>query len=177
MNWLVDAIIAFAKRTPYFDLPGYMNRWWVVKPRRWLSFSIRVHQILRSDLDRHIHDHPWSYVTIILRGGYYEVTAISEREFWARAFVGGASFEEGGSYYLRKWYGPGSILFRRAQHAHKLIIPDGTTCWTLFMMGPYSQGWGFYTPEGKVPWREYLPDEAAAVDAAIGKHYTHKGVA
>jgi len=33
---------------------------------------IYLHHILRSDKDRHLHDHPWDYSSIILKGGYFE---------------------------------------------------------------------------------------------------------
>ena len=63
------AIIAYALRTPYFDLRGYMRRWWVKKPRRHdasaaeegrrdTSWGARVHNPLRSDAGRDLHDHP-----------------------------------------------------------------------------------------------------------------------
>jgi hypothetical protein len=51
---LVDRIIARAMRDPYFDIVGtdgstYMRRFWLMRPRKWLPISIRVHHILRSD--------------------------------------------------------------------------------------------------------------------------------
>ena len=120
-------------RRPYWHLDGYMNRWWIRKHRPGGWWSARIHQILRSDLDRHQHDHPWPYITIILAGGYWE-----ERPDWAM-----------------KWHGPGSILIRKATDRHRLIVPDGATCWTLFIMGKWRQTWGFYTEAGKVPYTEY----------------------
>lgn len=35
-------------------------------------FSIKLHWILRPDPDRDLHDHPWSFVSFVLRGGYEE---------------------------------------------------------------------------------------------------------
>lgn len=34
------------------------------------SFNIYIHHILKSDADKHPHEHPWSFVTIPLIGGY-----------------------------------------------------------------------------------------------------------
>lgn len=164
---LVDWIIRFARRTPFFHLEGYMERWWFVRPCWWFPSGVRVHHILRSDNDRCLHDHPWPYMTIILRGGYYELTdAVYSR--W-----------DGVEHaMLAKWYGPGSILFRRSTHKHRLILPANKTAWTLFFMGPYQQGWGFYTPEGKVPWREYLNgDYVANAEAKLAQHYPAERVA
>jgi hypothetical protein len=152
MEALSNLIIKFAKRTPYFHLEGYMNRWWLLKPRKWLPISARVHEIIRSDDDRALHDHPWSYVSIILRGGYWEHTPDGKR----------------------KYYGAGSILYRPYTSIHRLEIPEGTTATTLFIMGPYKQGWGFHTPEGKIPWREYIGEEAAQeAEQELKQHYAH----
>lgn len=35
-------------------------------------FRIYVHQILKADEDAHEHDHPWSFLSLILKGGYIE---------------------------------------------------------------------------------------------------------
>ena len=77
-------LIERAKRTPYFHLDGYMNRWWLFnryseigKPDRankafsWLP-AVRIHQILRKDNAEHLHDHPCDARTIILDGWYRE---------------------------------------------------------------------------------------------------------
>jgi hypothetical protein len=197
-TWLADRIIARAQRTPYFHLDGYMNRWWLfrigrgpvdysghVMPR-WLGG--RVHQILRSDSDRHSHCHPWPYLTIILRGGYWE-----EREFppgvdrWKAACraAGWASEvkrhwlygDNGAGYVYRttRWHGPGSILFRRSSDRHRLILrseypsmqygtaPVELPAWTLFVTGPKRKSWFFYTADGPIPWRQYEQWKAGKV--------------
>lgn len=145
---IVDGIIARAKRTPYFPLPGYMERYWLLKPRWWtLGCGVRVHHILRSDADRVLHDHPWPFVTIILRGGYLEARPVLKKcPSWI-------VLEPTAS----RWHGPGSVLVRCARARHRLVIPITRTAWTLFLMGPKVQTWGFYTSEGKVRWDEYLP--------------------
>lgn len=70
LDWLIDLIINRAKRTPYFHLEGYMERYWLIKPnpKRWFfkDFSIRIHRILRSDTDDCFHDHPWASMSIII---------------------------------------------------------------------------------------------------------------
>lgn len=149
---LVDALIARAMRTPFFHLPGYMERYWLVKPRWWtLGCSVRVHHILRSDLDRALHDHPWPFVTVILRGCYSEERPLLEAPpLWTAH-----------EPTLSRWYGPGSILVRRATSRHRLTLPRHATVWTLFIMGPRRQSWGFYTREGKVHWSDYLPSAEA----------------
>lgn len=174
---MVSWLIRRAQRTPYFHLPGYMERWWLVpyrealeytvftdrpcalpgnfkttagtgpvswrRPIAWLlqrlDVAVRVHHILRSDAGRDPHDHPWPFVTIVLRGGYWE-----------------HRFDAFGSFTGRKWHGPGSVLFRRARDLHLLELPTGKTAWTLFITGRKQQTWGF-KPEGapKIPHWQY----------------------
>lgn len=133
----VDDLIAKAKLTPYEHLPGYMNRYWLTKPPGEGDCAARIHEILRSDNDRHLHDHPWDYTTIILRNGYFE------------------DHYKDGELVRSGFYGPGTVLQRKAGDAHRLVLPYGPV-WTLFIMGPWQQVWGFLTPGGKIPWSEYL---------------------
>jgi hypothetical protein len=131
---LVDAVIERARQTPHSHLPGYMERYWLIHYRNPLGLALRVHHILRSD-ERDFHNHPWSYLTLILRGGYFEVTP--ERR-------DGAVVGE-----RRRWYGPGSLLWRRAGWYHRLEIPPGQTAWTLFGTGRMRRHWAFLEPDGR----------------------------
>ncbi len=149
-NWIIKRSL----KTPYIHLAGYMERYWVFNSYEGETYkkyglfrrlpSARVHRILRSDDDRVFHDHPWSYLTIILKGGYWEVRP---------------QFDKSGIYIRddRRWHGPGSVLFRSAKSWHRLELPEGQTAWTLFITGRYQQGWGFLTsPSFKTPYRAYL---------------------
>lgn len=166
-NWLIDALIRRAMRSPYSHIDDYMARYWLVpyrdpdagvgcgpvsffrRPIAWLiqrfGIAVRIHHIKRSDDDRAFHDHPWWYVTCILRGGYREVTPCYESGMYL------------GPVY--KWIGEGRVLFRRAESWHRLEISDPLkeTAWTLFITGPKRQSWGFLVePNHKIYWREYL---------------------
>lgn len=146
-NWL----IARAKRTPYFHLLGYMNRWWLIPYNRFFP-AVRVHEILRSDLGRDFHDHPWAYASVILKGGYWEVKPV----------YGPSNIYLGET---RKWYGPGSVIFRKAQSWHRLELPEGQVATTLFITGRYVQRWGFLIFRGyKVDYRDYLQIEPTGSD-------------
>ncbi len=94
--------------------------------------SVKLHVFLRSDVDRHLHDHPWNFATFVLWRGYFEET------------------DSG-----RTWYGPGSFLYRRAGHRHRVILADGRPSWTLFFSGPYRREWGFWTECGWQQWATY----------------------
>lgn len=173
---IADWLIAKAKETPYVHLDGYMERYWLIptkdagsagsagcytakwyrNPLVWfcqlLGVSVRVHHILSSDKGRDFHDHPWPFVTIILKGGYFEYRPVYDRS----GLYKGAGVQ---------WHGAGSILYRPAKAWHRLTLRNDffgwgegdDSTWTLFIMGPYQQKWGFLTkPDAKQYYREYL---------------------
>ncbi len=166
-NWLVNRIIARAQRTPYIHLDGYMNRWWLVPYNR-TGYAARVHEILSSDRERDLHDHPWPYISVVLRGGYFEHTL---REVPGRA-----------SIPVRRWYGPGSVLVRPANSFHRLELwkrPDGTEepCTTLFITGRKRRGtdpahscWGFLVGDVYVPADVYLGEAYIHTDYSGSRH-------
>lgn len=162
-KFIATAIIARAQRTPYFDLHGYMQRWWVKKPRghdasaaengrRDTSWGARVHRTFRSDAGRDLHDHPWWNVSIVLRGGYWEIMPTDQCQPARLDSRPETTLLRG---YRRVWRGPGSIVFRRATDRHRLEIPVGGEAWSLFIMGPWKRNWGFHTRRGWVMWRDY----------------------
>ena len=98
----------------YHKAEPFMVRYYLLfrKRPKWFPFNILAHQLLKSDLGD-LHDHYWSYITIILRGGYWETT-------------------EKGTF----WRGPGYIGFRKGTDRHSLKIPEGKSTWTLLFVGP-----------------------------------------
>ena len=98
----------------YDKAEPFMVRYYLLfrKRPKWFPFNILIHKILKSDLGD-LHDHYWSYITIILKGGYWETN-------------------ENGTF----WRGPGYIGFRKASDRHSLKIPKGKPAWTLLLAGP-----------------------------------------
>lgn len=142
VSWepITKLLIWYSKREPYLNLDGYMNRNWVFNPydpvtrktRYPIPFSARVHHILRKDLGRHPHDHPWNARTIILRGWYREV--------------------RDGKVFLRK-KGDTATLDANTYHHVEEVSEGGV--FTLFMTGGYQHQWGFLVDGTKVPHNEY----------------------
>ena len=100
---------------PGFDkAEPFMVRYYLLfcKRPRWFPFNIFLHKILKSDLGD-LHDHYWSYLTIILKGGYWET-------------MENATF----------WRGSGYIGFRNSSNKHSLRVSKGKTVWTLIFVGP-----------------------------------------
>lgn len=109
----------------------YMKRWRFVHTRHG---GVRVHNIVRSDQDRELHDHPFLFVSFILKGGYFEHTVDGRRT----------------------WYPPGSVVVRSADTLHRLELKkDGkggeVSAWTFVLRGPDVRQWGFLTDHGWIP--------------------------
>jgi hypothetical protein len=134
-----DAMILLRRKIIYrHDHTPYLWRLTIVKCR---SFSVMLHHFLSSD-DDCLHDHPWPFVSIILRGGYWEFSHRFEQD--------GRLCSDAG-----RWYGPGSVLARRANWAHRIEIDHERPCWTLVITGARWREWGFFTKFGWIHWRRY----------------------
>lgn len=107
-------------------------------------FSIKIHRIFLSD-DDCMHDHPWSFISFILWGGYVEHRP---------ALKGDQGYYEGKHEVVKKLYGAGSILWRKAPSIHKLEVFQTAT--TLVVTFKRTRQWGFYMPHQWVQWFEYI---------------------
>lgn len=155
VGWLFRRAI----KTPYSHIGSadgsdiYMFRFWLFNPypvstaavpgaakrTRWqFPISIRLHCIMRADMDRHLHDHPWNARTFILRGWYDEVRILAT----------------GGLHFAHRHAGDTVALKFGEYHRITEVSPGGV--WTLFVTGKYRGTWGFDVDGTKVPYREYL---------------------
>lgn len=170
---LVTKVLARAYRDPYTHLEGYMLRWWFLRKREWkwlerwprlgylFCLSVRVHNILRSDNDRHAHDHPFWTISVILRGSYWEWMPAKDRRGFKIAATRHSDFFDA-EVLLPVLRSPGDIVVRRSTDRHRLEVEDGPVT-TMFVCGPRTQDWGFYVPNvGKLFWRNYLNDWKSA---------------
>jgi hypothetical protein len=147
------------KRPPDFVIgPAehpYLLRWWIIPRNRF--FNIYLHKMLRDDDDRALHDHPWLNLSIILRGGYKEIT---------RGKDGGlvAKIRRAGAFVLR---------MPTCAHRLELIRLRGgyNYSWSLFITGPVVRTWGFHCPKGWVPWREFVDErDTGQIGRGCGEH-------
>lgn len=131
------------------DDEPYLERYYVfLRDRTWFPFNIFVHKFLKSDPD-HVHDHPWPFVTVILRGGYWEW-----RPLWD------AQGRRQGE--TAQWHGAGSMRWAGATTYHRIELDPDVTCWTLFMPGPKQRDWGFLVKNKWVQWEQYLEQRKTA---------------
>lgn len=150
------ALLRRAFRVPYTHITSadgrevYMERYWLANPYgrtadgeqgparwRWLP-SVRMHWIMREDLDRHLHDHPWNARTLVL-WGWYKEQRIEGEAIRSAGYTGRLLF---GQYHRITEVSPGGVM-------------------TLFITWRKRGTWGFLVDGHKVPWRQYLADEAA----------------
>jgi len=112
------------------DNEPYLERYYIfLKDRKSFPFNLFLHKFLKGDPDD-VHDHPWPYATLILKGGYYE---------WIPQFT-----EDGKlNCEVRKWRGPGHFRICSPNSYHRIELKEGVTAWTLFMPGPQTREWGF----------------------------------
>lgn len=110
----------------------YLTRYYLfLKDRKKFPFNVFLHNFHRSDPDD-LHDHPWPYATLIIKGGYYEWIPCFDRE--------GIIIGE-----RRVWRGPGHFRISGADSYHRIELKAGVDCWTLFVPGPQKREWGFLT--------------------------------
>ena len=129
LNWLDSQ---GRKRIVYdrIDNEPYLERYYLfLKDRVNFPFNIFLHKFLKSDIDD-LHDHPWPYATLIVKGGYYE---------WTPVF--NSKQEKIGE--VCTWRGPGHFRMCKATSYHRIELDPGVECWTLFMPGPQKREWGF----------------------------------
>lgn len=144
MRWLVNLFRREPDRYIGGTIHPYMLRWYVIPRNRW--FNIYLHKIMRDDDDRALHDHPWPSLSIILAGRYREVTPRGSRVHCA-----------------------GRVMLRSSIYRHRLEVGRGV-CWTLFITGPMLRTWGFWCPQGFVPWKEFAnPDNPDEIGRGCGE--------
>lgn len=107
-------------------------------------FGVMLHRIHAPDLDRDPHDHPWPFMSLILRGSY------SER-LWHRPAEIALRSDHPVLRYHPRW----SLKTVRLHQAHKItVVSEGLL--TLVITGRRHGSWRFWTDVGPVDWREYL---------------------
>jgi hypothetical protein len=153
----------------------YLRRWfiWPRKPADLKMVPrLYLHKFYTGDSDRHLHDHPWSFTSLILKGGYTEISFNPAWMKWKAVeehwiFTGHHAPEPPQTF--SKWYGPGSVLRRGASWAHSVKLSnhqDGSVnhCWSLVWTSVKCRSWGFHTEHGWCWWRNYTRGACVCYD-------------
>lgn len=142
------------------DKTPYLVRRTLISFGQW--FSIKYHKILVSD-DPCMHCHPWPFLTIILKGGYFEWTPVYQKDSGEKIDT---EFSVNGEMVHCHFHEPGSIMYRPAKWIHRLVLADANAndpeqevrlepAHTLVFTGKVIRDWGFYTKNGWVFWKNY----------------------
>jgi hypothetical protein len=107
----------------------YLDRMYVIQTP---LFGIMFHRIFRPDRQRDLHDHPWNFLSIVLRGFYIEDTVDGRKTC--------------------RWFN-----WKRAEDRHSIVWCSRSPVWTLVFTGRKRRTWGFWTDGGKrwVRWTDY----------------------
>ena len=139
MKFLSNFMDSIGRRRVITDRTGkipYLIRYYIfLKDRKNFPFNITVHKVLVSD-EPTLHDHPWDWGAIILKGGYWEHIPLFNET--TGSVIGST----------RRWRGPGHIRFRKADDLHCLELQkdengNDIPCTSIFFMGRKKKEWGF----------------------------------
>lgn len=121
-----------------------MMRWslWLPGPKKSPWFKVLLHYFPPNVTDRDPHDHPRSFVTLILKGSYFNTE-------WEKSCQGSVLLPVG------EWMRRGRFCFRPADHLHITETADAGA-WTLVIMGPEKRDWGFVRDGVWFPWMKYV---------------------
>lgn len=151
--WLLER----AQKTPHVHIGDYMDRWWVIQHpaepgepgygtfrnglRGLMPFYVRFHHIKRADFGRDLHDHPFWFWSIILKGGYWQEV------FWKGVpgrVVSSAGFVEG------------EINGCVPVEYHRISEVSEGGCLTLVIHGrKIPKSWGFWVDGTRIHHKRY----------------------
>lgn len=104
-------------------------------------FAVCLHWLHKPDPEPYLHDHPVSFVSLILRGAYTEVRHEED--------LGNGYFA--GYVQTNRWYN----FFRATSDDRHTIVGVAPNTLTLCFMGPKVREWAFHLPSGPMYWKEY----------------------
>lgn len=103
-----------------------------------LPFGYRVylHRFVASDPGRGLHNHPWRHaLSLVLCGAYQETRMLGAAR---------------GNVLQRRWLRAGRVNFISGRVFHRVNLPPGRECWSLFIHAPAIKSWGFLQHQGYV---------------------------
>lgn len=124
---------------------NYLHRWHLL-PRN-PFFNIYLHKFMGSDDDRALHDHPFASVSFLLKGDLFEI--------YKDDSVPGVNGVRKIPRFLP--------IFRRATHAHRLVLGIEGDAWTVFLTGPVIRPWFFHCPQGLVHHKQFTDDSGNGI--------------
>ena len=99
--------------------------------------AVCLHWIRKPDKEPYLHDHPVSFLSLVLRGQYAELRQ-KPGDFTPR-------------YLVHRWFN----FIRASEHDRHRIIFTRRNTLTLCFMGPKTREWGFHSQGRWIGWKDY----------------------
>lgn len=117
--------------------------------------SVYLHKLEVPDPGLDLHDHPWWFASLILRGGYEEEIAdVRHAPSLARIAEAVGQPDVCRRGVTRSW-SAGSVHTVGLTSAHRIYNLHRSPTWTLVLTGPRRRSWGFYDGAGFTDHRQY----------------------
>jgi len=127
-------------KVPHYDRPGE-DYLWRLRVIQTPLFGVYLHKLCTPDPRDTLHDHPWSFFSVVLKGGYLE-------------FVPGPFYAT--SRYVKRFnWKPLRKTKDGIQWSslHWIAQLDRTPTWTLVFVGRRKRTWGYLDRDGS--WTAY----------------------
>lgn len=95
-----------------------------------LGVKVTIHYFPPEVTDKDPHDHPSAFVSLILKGGYFNTE-------WVKVDLPDQEYMQ-----ELEWIERGRFIYRPAKHMH-IVETNHLGAWTFVVMGPKSRPWGF----------------------------------
>jgi hypothetical protein len=133
-RWAFMTVLRIRAR---FEDDVYLTRLRIVQTP---LFGLYLHRISGPDPDTYMHDHPWNFWSLVLRGGYTEQVPEAQ----------------GMAPWRYKHEVKRRLSYKRAEDLHAIRRLHRNPTWTLLLVGRRRREWGFYTNAGWVQWDKYI---------------------
>ncbi len=123
-------------------------------------FSVKLHWIHKADPDRDLHDHPWSFRSLVLRGWYKELEC-KKPDLRGKLIEGNSPISANRYTPVRerlvRWFN-----YKDTRGAHR-ITEVSPKLLTLVLTGPKTKSWGFYDEDtfNYTDWETYVATQQA----------------
>lgn len=127
----------------------YLDRIYIIQTP---LFGIMLHRIYRPDRQRDLHDHPWNFFSLVLRGSYVEAVPCDGCALYGCSQKESEPAVPHNALKRRRWWN-----YKKAEDRHSISECSRRPVWTLVFTGRKRRVWGFWVDGGTrwVKWTEY----------------------
>lgn len=167
LDWLLPhKVIVNCDRDPF------LRRWYLL---RTAPVAIFIHQFIRSDEDRALHDHPWAFLVIPIWRGYIEHSDYTTTDddlgnpVEVREPMERRVYPILGTRFRPATYRHRVELLRDMRTASSRVLHPKITAhtykavespaWSIFIRFREVRDWGFWPASGFIQWNRWWQDK------------------